>query len=1004
MNNNPLKKDQIHYWKIASSTTMKELINGFKELVVAYYPRVDGFYIGSEGSMNEEEFLFNYMYEKKDSECSQIEIMKHNLSDNSRPAVICYNNEEMRIIKFDDYRNEYLSKLEGYTSQKEPPKATQGKSYNSHLFIRVESEDRTQKLGVVSLQSSQKEAFTEKDIQWLENVSFYIAIALFQIKSRQTKNNNLFKSLPKISDYVSVVADKTFNEKSETLFAILKELWGDNSDQSYVFGIYDKDEKGNEKLKMTADEKYHLVEHKKFKEAGYPINDGRITFEDDYPCNVKRPGGWCYINKKPLFINDIKKDYELYGLEMDEIKFAGAETQSFLYYPLQDNNQEVFGVLSIQNREEYAYSEYDFNLFQIIAPFFAANYQLAKQKYYEIVGSCRKEFLKRYDNKGSLKEVVEVLGKILAKNFFKQQIDDFFFSICLVSDEKDALEGYGLEKGKTEPIKYPFSDENRPAIMSYFKKDMIYTGDWEDECEKKHGIKYQPPAFGSSDFKTVMYFPLLNDDEGHVLGTISVQSTKKDIFNADQKEAFKFLAQTLAFSTDIIKGKKENERMQKEAALWENLREIGRTIASQQLKDEDFPDFVKNIYNDIRQILNKKDDEYISLDIYQKDVKRNMLTMYSYEGKEDVMPKVFDIEDAQNRPRPAIGCFKETEGKSIEFIFDKFYFKDWHKDWKSYYASHCPEITERKKPIGGNDTRSLLFFPIRNRKNKNIGVISFQQETPNAFSDVNRLIIEFIAQYIGVVLENKILLEAKVDDEQNKFTANIARNIAHVMNTPIGEIGFSIMSLRGTYEKDLKNLPPQISSSINEDLDIIYNSNKEIENLVKQFKITNKGEFNSKRTRYNIKQQISDIINSPSYRKRLTALSIDIQTNYNVKTIFNVKEEIQNIITTLIDNSIEHGFENYTNSDGNQIEINVSCINESSLKIEYMDNGKGSSLTINDLFKPFKTTSGKFGRGQGLHLIKYMIEESLDGSIDAEKRSETTGLKFVIILPDSVSV
>jgi hypothetical protein len=201
-----------------------------------------------------------------------------------------------------------------------------------------------------------------------------------------------------------------------------------------------------------------------------------------------------------------------------------------------------------------------------------------------------------------------------------------------------------------------------------------------------------------------------------------------------------------------------NRNRKKKDDLWINLSNVAKQITSKQLKDENLPDFIKENYDGIKRILGKK-SKFLSFDIYYKMEGKDKLKMFSYEGEsENVEQKIYDVNAEEKKYRPAIGCFNETQGKDEKWIFENFYFEDWHKDWKKYYEKYNYN-EERKKPIHGQDTRSLIFFPIRNSKNENIGIISFQQTTTKAYDYTQKLITSFIARYIGIAMENARLME-----------------------------------------------------------------------------------------------------------------------------------------------------------------------------------------------------------------------------------------------------
>jgi len=128
------------------------------------------------------------------------------------------------------------------------------------------------------------------------------------------------------------------------------------------------------------------------------------------------------------------------------------------------------------------------------------------------------------------------------------------------------------------------------------------------------------------------------------------------------------------------------------------------------------------------------------------------------------------------------------------------------------------------------------------------------------------------------------------------------------------------------------------------------------------------------------------------------------KTNHSVKIncdphieIFTHPGAIAQIIINLIINSIIHGFNNINRGEMN---IDVS-VEKQRLVIHYRDNGSGvNDEQLDKLFDPFYTTqSDKGGTGLGTHIIKNLVVDTLNGSIDAYSESGE-GLNYRITFPD----
>ena len=91
-----------------------------------------------------------------------------------------------------------------------------------------------------------------------------------------------------------------------------------------------------------------------------------------------------------------------------------------------------------------------------------------------------------------------------------------------------------------------------------------------------------------------------------------------------------------------------------------------------------------------------------------------------------------------------------------------------------------------------------------------------------------------------------------------------------------------------------------------------------------------------------------------------------------------------------------HGFED---SKKGKIKI-IAKVENSSLHVEYSDDGKGiSKSSLEKIFEPFYTTKKeKGGSGLGLNIIQKIILDELNGTIEC-KSIQGNGTIFYITFP-----
>ncbi len=244
-----------------------------------------------------------------------------------------------------------------------------------------------------------------------------------------------------------------------------------------------------------------------------------------------------------------------------------------------------------------------------------------------------------------------------------------------------------------------------------------------------------------------------------------------------------------------------------------------------------------------------------------------------------------------------------------------------------------------------------------------------------------------------------------VESEKMASLGQMVAGVAHEVNTPIG-LGITGSTLlrdklaeinSGFENKTLTSsqLKRFIDDGI-ENLDLIYRNLNRAAELVSSFKkvaVNQDGELNSL---INVKNLISDVL--LSMRTEMQEKAPEVIIHCPSELMFETKVgPLQQVLQQLISNSVIHGFKD---DIGNKIEFTIER-NESSLIINYLDNGIGVDKTIKKrIFDPFVTTKrGEGGSGLGMHLVYNLVTQALGGNVHYDEQ-ETTGTRFIITLPN----
>lgn len=245
-----------------------------------------------------------------------------------------------------------------------------------------------------------------------------------------------------------------------------------------------------------------------------------------------------------------------------------------------------------------------------------------------------------------------------------------------------------------------------------------------------------------------------------------------------------------------------------------------------------------------------------------------------------------------------------------------------------------------------------------------------------------------------------------VQTEKMAALGQLVAGVAHEINTPIGVCvtSVSFLSDKTRYIQEQHERKKLSEKEFN---DFLENSQKSLDyamknlqrasNLVKNFKQLSIREYSEEQHRINLYNHIDDVLLhlSPHLEKLQPKLRIQGERDYQVRTYPAI---ISQVFTSLILNSLRHGFVRYAMSEGM---ISISYAEkEDVLNIEYQDNGIGMQAEqVNNIFEPFYTTTREKGdAGLGMHIVFNLVTQILSGSISCHSE-EGMGAIFKIQIP-----
>lgn len=240
-----------------------------------------------------------------------------------------------------------------------------------------------------------------------------------------------------------------------------------------------------------------------------------------------------------------------------------------------------------------------------------------------------------------------------------------------------------------------------------------------------------------------------------------------------------------------------------------------------------------------------------------------------------------------------------------------------------------------------------------------------------------------------------------IESEKLSALGGMIAAIGHEIETPFG----LCLTMESCLRNDLKDLQHSLGDNIskdsaerihavNESLDMLKQNLRRASELMKSFKEVSAGHIGDDSEWINLKETISELVYGLTPILRHTQHHIDVECPEHIAMQASAAA-INQILTNLIMNSLNHGFANI--EEGN-ILVKVGEDRDNIVML-YTDNGNGLSDEARiKIFEPlFTTKRGKGGTGLGMHLVYNIVRHRMKGDITLEDTNQ--GVAFRIAIP-----
>lgn len=513
---------------------------------------------------------------------------EYQANDPNRLAAFCFTNE--RDIVINDYSVEYKNYIKG---MKAP---VSGKDSASIVYIPLYANDK--KIGVFTVQSFEKDVYSDYSFNILKSLAVSIGIAL--------DNANLYQNLEeKVKGRtLEVIKQKEQIEKTFEDQRTLTKIGNDITSTLSVEDIIDK-----VFAKITSLMKAECfgvgLFNKETNRIVYPLFiEGEEKFSSMVYDITERDKltYLSYNNSRDIVINDFDNEIEQYVPRSNKQMQGGMETKSVIFLPM-TLKEKVIGIITVQSMSVNAYTDYHVQILKNLAVYVAIAidnaflYQnmedMVQERTKEVIK--QKEMLEKNFNDVKLSaEIAKVIASSLSVETIVSQVYQNLqsivraesFGIGLYNEENKTIGFSGfIEKGEKLPFVFiTMEDKERYAVMCFEQEIEIVINDHAKEYIK-YTKNFKKSIVGETP-ESLVYLPLYTKEKK--IGVLTAQCFTKNAYQDYQVNILRNMALSIAIALD-------------NASLYENLEhkvqertaEVHKQKAIIEEKNKDITDSIR---------------------------------------------------------------------------------------------------------------------------------------------------------------------------------------------------------------------------------------------------------------------------------------------------------------------------------------------------------------------------------------------------------------------------
>lgn len=229
-----------------------------------------------------------------------------------------------------------------------------------------------------------------------------------------------------------------------------------------------------------------------------------------------------------------------------------------------------------------------------------------------------------------------------------------------------------------------------------------------------------------------------------------------------------------------------------------------------------------------------------------------------------------------------------------------------------------------------------------------------------------------------------------VETDKMAALGELVAGVAHEINTPVG-VGVTAVSTLMDETRTLADLVarrqagpiPGVVRNLQESASIAMRNMERAAQLIESFKLIAVDQTRAETRTFALGRYLDDVVRSVSPRLKSGGHRVEVECPETIELTCD-PSIIARILTNLMINSLQHGFEN--RRDG-LITLRAQREHDQII-LEYRDNGAGMDpSTLEKMFHPFFTTKrGRGGTGLGMHIVYNLVVTGLGGQIEASSQ------------------